>query len=100
MTILVCSCWVVSPEEENLEEDANAICALETDEEDWRQLIIDYLEHGKLPSDPRHKTEIRRRASCFCIITECSIDALFLAFGYDAWTVSYTHLTLPTNREV
>jgi len=31
MTILVCSRWVVSPEEENLEEDANAICALETD---------------------------------------------------------------------
>ena len=21
----------------------------------------------------------------FCIITECSIDGVFLAFGYDAW---------------
>ena len=39
------------------------ICVLETDAEDWRQPIIEYLEHGKLPSDPRHKTEIRRRAS-------------------------------------
>jgi len=56
MTIPVCSRWVVSPDEEDLEEDANAICALETDEEDWRQPIIDYLEHGKLPSGPRHKT--------------------------------------------
>jgi len=35
MTIPVCSRWVVSPDEEDLEEDANAICALETDEEDW-----------------------------------------------------------------
>jgi len=65
MTILVCSRWVVSPDEQDLEEDANAICALETDEEDWNEPIIDYLEHGKLPSDPRHKTEIRRRASRF-----------------------------------
>ena len=41
------------------------ICVLETDAEDWRQPIIEYLEHGKLPSDPRHKTEIQRRASSF-----------------------------------
>jgi len=30
MTILVCSRWVVPSDEEDLEEDANAICALET----------------------------------------------------------------------
>ena len=51
-------------------EDANAICALETDEEDWRQPIIDYLEHRKLPSDLKHKTEIRRRASRFLYYNE------------------------------
>jgi len=45
MTIPVCSRWVVPLEVKNLEEDANAICALETDEEDWRQSIIDCLEH-------------------------------------------------------
>jgi len=65
MTIPVYSRWLVSPEEEDSEEYANAISALETDEEDWRQSIIDYLEHGKLPSDPRYKTEIRWRASRF-----------------------------------
>jgi len=64
-TTPVCSRWVVPPDEEDLEEDANAICTLETNEEDWRQPIINYLEHGKLPSDPRHKTEIRQRASRF-----------------------------------
>ena len=41
------------------------ICVLETDAEDWRQPIIEYLEHGKLPSDPRHKIEIQRRVSSF-----------------------------------
>ena len=65
MTIPVCSRWVVPPDEEDSEEGANAICALEIHEEDWRQPIIEYLEHGKLPSNPRHKTEIRRRASRF-----------------------------------
>ncbi|KAA0031993.1 uncharacterized protein E5676_scaffold96G00810 [Cucumis melo var. makuwa] len=27
------------------------------DEEDWRQSIIEYLEHGKLPKDSHHKTK-------------------------------------------
>ena len=41
------------------------ICVLEINIEDWHQSIIEYLEHGKLPSDPRHKTEIQRRALSF-----------------------------------
>jgi len=41
------------------------ICVLEIDVEDWRQPIIEYLEHGKLPRDTRHKTEIQRRAPSF-----------------------------------
>jgi len=65
MTIPVCSRWVVPPNEEDSEENANAICALEIDDEVWREPIIDYVEHGKLPSDLRHKTKIRRRASRF-----------------------------------
>jgi len=32
---------------------------------DWRQLLIDYLEHRRLPSESRHKTEIQVRASRF-----------------------------------
>jgi len=62
---LVCSRWVVPPDDEDLEEDVNMIYVLETDAEDWRQPIIEYLEHGKLPSDPRHKTKIQQRASSF-----------------------------------
>ena len=64
-TIPVCSCWVVPPDDEDSDEDVNMICILEIDTEDWRQPIIEYLEHGKLPSDLRHKTEIQRRASSF-----------------------------------
>jgi len=65
MSIPACIRWVVPPDGEDSEKDVNAICALETDEEDWRQPIIEYLEHEKLPSDPRHKTKIQRRAPWF-----------------------------------
>jgi len=85
MTILVCSHWVILLDDEDLEEDVNAIWALETDEEDWRQPIIEYLEHGKLPSDPRHKQKYGGEVHVFCIITERFIDGLIMAFGYDAW---------------
>ena len=44
---------------------ANVVSVLEIDEEDWRQPLIDYLQHGKLPSDPRHKMEVKRRAPRF-----------------------------------
>ena len=62
MTFPVCSRWVVPPDDEDSEKDVNIICVLVTYAKDWRQPIIEYLEHGKLPSDPRHKTEIQRRA--------------------------------------
>ena len=51
MTIPVCNRWVVPLDDEDLEKDVNMICVLETDAEDWRQPIIEYLEHGKLPSE-------------------------------------------------
>jgi len=62
MTIPVCGCWVVPPNNEDSEEDVNMICVLEIDTEDWRHPIIEYLEHRKLPSNPRHKTEIQQTA--------------------------------------
>ena len=65
MTIPVFGCWVVPPDDEDSKEDVNMICVLEIDTEDLRQPIIEYLEHGKLPSDPKHKTEIQRRALSF-----------------------------------
>ncbi|TYK04466.1 protein NYNRIN-like [Cucumis melo var. makuwa] len=37
--------------------EANVTTSHLIDEEDWRQPIIEYLEHGKLPKDSRHKTK-------------------------------------------
>jgi len=65
MNVPVCNRWVVAPIDEEFEEDVNAVSAQEVDGEDWRQPLIDYLHHGKLPSDPRHRTEIQRRAPSF-----------------------------------
>ena len=65
MNVPVCNRWVVAPIDEEFEEDVNAVSAQEVDGEDWRQPLIDYLHHGKLPSDPRHRIEIQRRAPRF-----------------------------------
>ncbi|CAM8988403.1 unnamed protein product [Rhodiola kirilowii] len=67
MSIPVCNHWVVPPLEENEKniESSNVVYAYEIEREDWRQPIIDFLDHQKLPADPRHKTEIRRRAPRF-----------------------------------
>jgi len=78
MTILVCSRWVVLPDDEDLEKDVNMICVLETDAENWHQPIIEYLEHGKFPSDLRHKVEIQRRASSFLYYNETLYRRSFL----------------------
>ncbi|CAM9002129.1 unnamed protein product [Rhodiola kirilowii] len=67
MSIPVCNRWVVPPLEENEEnmESSNVVYAYEIEREDWRQPIINFLDHQKLPTDPRHKAEIRRRAPRF-----------------------------------
>jgi len=65
MTIPVCSHWVVPLGDDDSEEEVNMICVLETDAEDWYQPIIEYLEHEKLPSNPRHKIKIQWRALSF-----------------------------------
>ncbi|KAA0034033.1 uncharacterized protein E6C27_scaffold65G00170 [Cucumis melo var. makuwa] len=63
-------------------QEANVTTSYLIDEEDWRQLIIDYLEHGILPKDSRHKTEVRRRASHFIYykgtLYRRSLEGLFL----------------------
>ena len=55
---------------------------MEIEKEDWRQPLIDYLEHGKLPNDPRHKTEVKRRAPRFIYfkgtLYRRSFDGVFL----------------------
>ena len=46
-------------------EEVNLISVLTIETNDWRRPLIDCLEHGKLPEDLRHKTEIKRRAPRF-----------------------------------
>ncbi|XP_074300041.1 uncharacterized protein LOC141631243 [Silene latifolia] len=66
MQVPVCNRWTVSllEGEENID-TTNMICVYTADEDDWRQPIIDFLDHQKLPDDPRHKVKIRRRAPKF-----------------------------------
>ena len=75
--------WVVPlVVEEEEEEQANIISVCLVEKEDWRQVIIEYLQHGRLPDDKRHKTEIRRRAARFIYYKDTlfrrSFDGLFL----------------------
>ena len=39
-------------------EEVNVTSIFTIDSEDWQQPLIDYLEHGKLPDELRHRTEI------------------------------------------
>ncbi|XP_050941581.1 uncharacterized protein LOC103501632 [Cucumis melo] len=64
INISLCQKWIV-PSIESQYEEADVISVYAIDEEDWRQPIIDYLEHGKLSTDPRHRAKIRRRAARF-----------------------------------
>ncbi|XP_070672232.1 uncharacterized protein [Malus domestica] len=65
--VQVCQRWVISLVTEMLLDDTNVISVLPDEEclgdpldaEEWRQPLIDYLEHGKLPDDLRHRSEIR-----------------------------------------
>ncbi|XP_068312434.1 uncharacterized protein [Pyrus communis] len=61
----VCQRWVILLVTEMLLDDTNFISILPVDIEEWRQPLIDYLEHGKLPDDPKHRSKIRRRAPRF-----------------------------------
>ncbi|KAM1830177.1 hypothetical protein ACFX14_022912 [Malus domestica] len=57
--------WVISLVTKMLLDDTNVISVLPVDAEVWRQPLINYLVHGKLPDDPRHYSKIRRRAPRF-----------------------------------
>ncbi|KAA0025450.1 ty3-gypsy retrotransposon protein [Cucumis melo var. makuwa] len=52
INIFLCKKWIV-PSIESQYEEADVISVYAIDEEDWRQPIIDYLEHGKPSTDPR-----------------------------------------------
>ena len=52
--------WVIPlMVEKEEEEQGNIISVCLVEKEDWRQVIIEYLQHGRLLDDKRHKTEVR-----------------------------------------
>ncbi|KAM1699106.1 hypothetical protein ACFX13_030926 [Malus domestica] len=66
----ICQRWVIPLATEMILDDTNVISVLPVDVEEWRQPLIDYLEYGKLPNDPRHRSEIHRRAPRFLYYKE------------------------------
>ncbi|KAM1476148.1 hypothetical protein ACFX15_037057 [Malus domestica] len=68
--VLVCQRWVILLVTKMLLDDKNIILVFLIDAEKWRQPLINYLEHGQLPDDPRHRTEIRQRAPRFLYYKE------------------------------
>ncbi|KAM2369834.1 hypothetical protein ACFXTH_047224 [Malus domestica] len=63
--VLIYQRWVIPLVTEMLLDDTNVISVLPVDAEEWKRSLIDYLEHEKLLDDPRHRSEIRRRAPRF-----------------------------------
>ncbi|KAM2618530.1 hypothetical protein TB1_034795 [Malus domestica] len=55
----VCQRWVIPPVTEMVLSDTNVISILPVNIEEWRQPLINYLEHGILPDDPKHRSEVR-----------------------------------------
>ncbi|KAA0063892.1 uncharacterized protein E5676_scaffold94G00160 [Cucumis melo var. makuwa] len=64
LNIPLCQRWIMPPILPECQE-VNVTTSHLIDEEDWRQPIIEYLEHGMLSKDSRHKTKVRRRAAHF-----------------------------------
>ncbi|PIN22864.1 Ribonuclease H [Handroanthus impetiginosus] len=67
MSVPICNRWVVPMLNRTNHEDSNAVSVLTNDVQDWRKPPIDYLKHGRLPSNTRHSTEIRWRSSHFVL---------------------------------
>ncbi|XP_070677026.1 uncharacterized protein [Malus domestica] len=74
--VLVCQRLVIPPVTKMLLDDTNVISVLSIDAEEWRQPLINYLEHGKLPDDPRHRLKYVDEHLTFSTTKEHSTDAL------------------------
>ncbi|XP_057779963.1 uncharacterized protein LOC130998564 [Salvia miltiorrhiza] len=83
--IPVCERWVIPPifeEEKDEEIESHLVEVFEIEEEDWHQLLVDYLKYDKLPNDPRRRVDIRRCATRFIFfkgtLYRRSFDGVFL----------------------
>ena len=52
--------WVLPPLPILQQQEVNTTSIFTIDNKDWRQPLIDYLEHEKLPDELRYRTEIQR----------------------------------------
>ncbi|KAL0433520.1 UNVERIFIED_CONTAM: hypothetical protein Slati_2686300 [Sesamum latifolium] len=55
--IPVCNRWLLPSLDTSDHEDSNGITIATNNDEDWRTSLIEYLKHGKLLADTRHKIE-------------------------------------------
>ncbi|XP_019235995.1 PREDICTED: uncharacterized protein LOC109216306 [Nicotiana attenuata] len=80
--VYVCHRWVIPRLLDLQINESHHTSVRVIEEEDWRQPLIEYLEHGKLPEDPRQRTNIKRRAPRFIfykgILFRRSFEGLFL----------------------
>nr|XP_027099019.1 uncharacterized protein LOC113718303 [Coffea arabica] len=84
--ISICQNWVIPPmfdeDDDGEEENIYHIFVHEIEKEDWRHLVVDYLNHGKLPEDSKKRVDIRRRAPRFIYykgtLYRKSFDGVFL----------------------
>jgi len=70
----------MGPLEHRDEEKLKIVSVYEIGGEEWYQLLIDYLEKEKLPSESRHKTKVQWRVSCFRYYKETLHRHSFLGF--------------------
>ena len=56
--IPLCHNWILPSLPILQKEEVNATLVLTIDTKDWRQPLIDYLDHKKLPNELRRRTEI------------------------------------------
>ncbi|KAK3041203.1 hypothetical protein RJ639_028463 [Escallonia herrerae] len=82
VNIPICQQWVLPELLDCRIEETDVISVRGVEAEDWRQPLINYLEHGRLPDDIRDKTKIRRRALRFIYYKDTlfrrSYEGLFL----------------------
>ncbi|KAL0291952.1 UNVERIFIED_CONTAM: hypothetical protein Scaly_2613200 [Sesamum calycinum] len=65
-------------EDDTFQEEENHVTEVfEVEEEDWRQLLVDYLKYGKLPNDLRQRADTRRRATRFIYYKDTLYRRLF-----------------------
>ncbi|XP_049397385.1 uncharacterized protein LOC125861563 [Solanum stenotomum] len=80
--VRVCHRWVIPGRLDLQIDESHHISVRVVEEEDWRKPLVEYLEHGRLPEDPRIRADIKRRAPRFIfhdgILFRRSYKGLFL----------------------